>query len=127
RLALRPICLCRSSSRPACRPSRFRAECHAVSRQSLRYGLPSSRYFFFARDVRLLRLAPPPLLLLPAFSRAGTFLPARRASDRPMAIACLRLVTFLPLRPLLSVPRFFLCIALFTSFEADFEYLRAMG
>jgi hypothetical protein len=43
-----------------------------------------------------------------------------------MAIACLRLVTFLPLRPLFSVPRFFLCIALFTSLEADAEYLRAM-
>ncbi len=37
---------------------------------------------------------------------AGTFAPDRRASDSPMATACLRLVTFLPDRPLRSVPRF---------------------
>jgi hypothetical protein len=36
----------------------------------------------------------------------GTFCPFSRASDIPMAIACLRLVTFLPLRPLVSVPFF---------------------
>ncbi len=36
----------------------------------------------------------------------GTFLPFLRASDSPMAIACLRLLTLPPLppRPLLSVP-----------------------
>jgi len=44
-----------------------------------------------------------------------------------MAMACLRLVTFLPLLPLFRVPRFFLCIARSTSFEADLEYLRAMA
>ena len=33
----------------------------------------------------------------------GTFFPLLRASERPIAIACLRLLTFLPLRPLLSV------------------------
>lgn len=33
----------------------------------------------------------------------GTLPPSRRASDRPMATACLRDVTFLP-EPLLSVP-----------------------
>jgi hypothetical protein len=44
--------------------------------------------------------------------------PARRASDKPMAIACFRLVTFLPLRPLLSVPRFLSCIARFTLADA---------
>jgi hypothetical protein len=43
-----------------------------------------------------------------------------------MAIACLRLFTVLPLLPLLSVPRFFLCIARSTSFEGDFEYFRAV-
>jgi hypothetical protein len=37
--------------------------------------------------------------------RFGTLPPARRASDRPIAIACLRLVTFLPDRPLRKVPR----------------------
>jgi len=43
-----------------------------------------------------------------------------------MAIACFRLVTFLPLRPLLSVPflRFF--IARSTYREAPREYLRAI-
>jgi hypothetical protein len=57
---------------------------------------------------------------------AGTFFPFWRASERPIAIACLRLVTFLPLRPLLSVPRLRLCIAPSTSLEALGEYFRAM-
>ncbi len=36
----------------------------------------------------------------------GTLAPERRASDRPMAMACLRLVTlFFDLAPFLSVPR----------------------
>jgi hypothetical protein len=56
--------------------------------------------YFFLRE--LLRL------------RGGTLAPARRAWDRPMAIACLRLLTFLPERPLRSVPRLRSCIALFT-------------
>jgi hypothetical protein len=34
----------------------------------------------------------------------GTFLPLALASDNPIAIACLRLLTFLPERPLFSVP-----------------------
>jgi hypothetical protein len=56
----------------------------------------------------------------------GTFLPLALASDRPIAIACLRLLTFLPERPLFSVPvlRFF--IARLTSLEVFFEYLRAI-
>ncbi len=41
----------------------------------------------------------------------GTRAPSLRASERPMATACLRLVTFLPLRPLFNVPCFFSCIA----------------
>ena len=56
----------------------------------------------------------------------GTFLPLRRASERPMAIACLRLFTFVPLLPLLSVPRLRLRIAPLTSFDALREYLRAI-
>ncbi len=40
-----------------------------------------------------------------AFEFGGTFFPARRASERPIAIACLGLMTFFPLRPLVSVPR----------------------
>jgi len=35
----------------------------------------------------------------------GTFPPARRASERPIAMACLRLVTFLPEPPERRVPR----------------------
>ena len=56
----------------------------------------------------------------------GTFLPLRRASESPMAIACLRLFTFFPLRPLLSVPFLRLRIARLTSLDALFEYFRAM-
>src|SRR5215469_10829820 len=55
---------------------------------------------------------------------AGTFLPFRRASHRPMAIACFRLLTFLPLRPDFSLPRFISCISRLTSLPADFEYFR---
>jgi len=44
-----------------------------------------------------------------------------------MAIACLRLVTFLPLLPLLSVPRLGLRIARSTSFDAPREYRRAIA
>lgn len=43
-----------------------------------------------------------------------------------MAIACLRLLTLLPLRPLLSVPFLRFLIARFTYFEAPLEYLRAI-
>src|SRR5688572_9606078 len=49
----------------------------------------------------------PELVLRPElafFLRAGTFPPERRASDSPIAIACLRLVTFCP-EPLFNVPR----------------------
>ena len=44
----------------------------------------------------------------------GTLPPARRASDNPMAMACLRLVTFLPDPPLRNVPVLRSCIARFT-------------
>jgi hypothetical protein len=54
----------------------------------------------------------------------GTFAPFLRASDRPIAIACLRLFTFRPLRPERSVPFFLRRIALPTRFEADLPYLR---
>src|SRR5262249_8886359 len=43
--------------------------------------------------------------------RGGTFAPFLRASERPIAMACFRLVTLRPLRPLLSVPRFLRRIA----------------
>ncbi len=49
---------------------------------------------------------------------AGTFPPSRRASESPMAIACLRLVTFFP-EPLRSFPRFISCID-FSTLSCDF-------
>jgi hypothetical protein len=52
----------------------------------------------------------------------GTFAPFLRASERPIAIACLRLLTFAPL-PLFSVPDFLLFIALLTVLCAFLEYL----
>ena len=56
----------------------------------------------------------------------GTFAPALRASDRPIAIACLRLVTFLPERPLRSVPRLRSRMTFATFFAAALPYLLAM-
>jgi hypothetical protein len=56
----------------------------------------------------------------------GTLLPARRASDSPIAIACLRLVTLRPELPLLSVPRLRFCIARSTLRPAPLLYLLAM-
>ena len=53
--------------------------------------------------------------------RDGTFAPFFRASLRPMAIACLRLLTLRP-EPLLSVPFFRRRIADSTRFDADFPY-----
>ena len=53
----------------------------------------------------------------------GTFPPARRASDRPIAIACFRLVTRFPDRPLRSVPRFRSRIARLTFRDAVLPYL----
>jgi hypothetical protein len=54
----------------------------------------------------------------------GTFFPAFLAFDNPMAIACLRLVTFLPLRPDLSLPFFISLISVSTFLPAEGEYLR---
>jgi hypothetical protein len=53
----------------------------------------------------------------------GTLAPLRRASERPMAIACFRLFTLLPDLPLLSFPRFRSCIALSTFSDAFLPYL----
>jgi hypothetical protein len=68
-------------------------------------------------DLRLARFAD--------FLR-GTFLPARRASDSPIAMACLRLLTVLPDRPLRSLPRFISRIVFLTFRPAALLYLRAM-
>jgi len=53
-------------------------------------------------------------------------LPARRASDKPIAIACRRLLTRLPERPLRSLPRFISCSARRTLMPLARLYLRAM-
>src|SRR5215472_196433 len=60
--------------------------------------------------------------------RLGTFFPCFRASERPIAIACLRLLTTPPLPPLprFSAPFFRLRIAFSTVFEAPFEYFLAI-
>jgi hypothetical protein len=56
--------------------------------------------------------------------RLGTLPPSRRASDSPIAIACFRLLTFLPDPPDRSVPRLRSCMAFSTLLEAFFPYLR---
>jgi hypothetical protein len=55
--------------------------------------------YFFLRELALL---------------LGTLAPERRASERPIAIACFLLFTLRPERPLRSVPRFRSCIARLT-------------
>src|ERR1700686_3484583 len=79
--------------------------------------MTSLPYFFAFRFFAALRF-------LAAFF--GTFLPFARASDRPIAIACLRLLTFLPERPLFNVPALRFFITRSTSAEAFLEYFRAM-
>jgi hypothetical protein len=56
----------------------------------------------------------------------GTFAPSALASDSPIAIACLRLVTLRPERPLFNVPALRFFITRSTSAEALLEYFRAM-
>ena len=56
----------------------------------------------------------------------GTFAPFLRASERPIAIACLRLFTVLPLLPDFNVPRFCLRTADLTVALAFAPY-RAMN
>jgi len=56
---------------------------------------------------------------------AGTLPPARRASESPMAIACLRLFTFFPEPPLRSVSCLRSCIA-FSTFDCAFFPYRAI-
>jgi hypothetical protein len=56
----------------------------------------------------------------------GTFLPSALASERPIAIACLRLLTLRPDRPLFRVPALRFFIARSTLADAFFEYLRAI-
>jgi hypothetical protein len=75
--------------------------------------------FFGAAFFAALLLPPLPAVFDPL---DGTFAPLSLASDKPIAIACLRDVTFFPLRPLFSSPFFISCMALFTFLPAPFEY-----
>lgn len=61
-------------------------------------------------------------LRAPPLRAAGTLPPARRASESPMAMACLRLVTFLPEPPLRNVPRLRSRMAFATLAWAFFPY-----
>lgn len=94
---------------------------------------PSARqpacYLWLRAELRrpLVDLRRPLLLLLLLrelkLDRLGTLPPSRRASDRPMAIACLRVLTVFPEPPLFNVPRFILCTALLTLLDAFRPYL----
>jgi hypothetical protein len=64
---------------------------------------------FFAEDFFVDFLAPDF-----RFGFGGALSPSRRASDNAIAMACLRLVTFLCEPPLRSLPSFFSCITLRT-------------
>jgi hypothetical protein len=81
----------------------------------------SSRYFF---ALRFLAAFFAVFRFFAAFF--GTFFPSARASESPIAIACLRLLTFLLDRPLFSVPALRFFIARSTLADAFFEYFRAM-
>src|SRR5579871_4569331 len=56
----------------------------------------------------------------------GTFWPAARASERPIVIAWLRLLTLRPERPLRNVPALRFFIVRSTVLDAFLEYFRAM-
>jgi hypothetical protein len=56
------------------------------------------------------------------FFGGGTLPPAARASDNPIAIACLRLVTFFPDRPLFNLPAFISFMVFSTFSEALLPY-----
>src|SRR3954468_15001284 len=85
---------------------------------------------YLALDAERLRLAPE-LLRRPddlLFRAAGTFAPFFRASESPMAIACLRLFTFppCPALPRRSVPRLRRPMALLTLLLAPLLYFRPL-
>src|SRR5580698_2212364 len=61
-----------------------------------------------------------------ALLRLGTFAPECRASLKPIAMACFRLVTFLPERPDLSFPSSISRIASSTSWLAVGPYFRVV-
>jgi hypothetical protein len=66
----------------------------------------------------------PVAFFAPFFGAAGTFAPFFRASESPIAIACLGFVTFLPLRPDFNLPCFISRISVSTDLEALGLYFR---
>ncbi|HVT99262.1 MAG TPA: hypothetical protein VHE33_17300 [Acidobacteriaceae bacterium] len=105
----------RLQERPGARKLRNKTMARKLGEIPGRYGCEFAGNYFFFDDF----LA---LLFFDADFFFGTFAPALRASDNPIAIACLRLVTFLPLRPLLSLPVFFSRITRATFFCAFGPY-----
>jgi hypothetical protein len=99
-------------------PPRERAG--APTRSRVAYFLLLLERFFDLLDLRLLvelLREPFPELRFERFVEPpffGTFAPRLRASESPIAIACLRLWTFFPDRPLFNFPRLYSCIAFFT-------------
>jgi hypothetical protein len=102
----------------------MRLQCAAVPVYARRFVLRRVRPVLRFRRVplRLPRLLAP----LRRLRRFGTFAPDLRASERPIAIACLRLVTFLPERPLRNVPRLRSRMTFSTFFDAFLLYFLAM-
>jgi len=82
--------------------------------------------FLLAVFLLLVRFFVADFLVALLFFLSGTFLPSSLASESPIAIACLGLVTFFPERPLFSFPSFISCITFPTFSEVSFEYLLAM-
>jgi len=96
-----------------------------------RRGVPQGRqiHAIAARGTQILEelfpiFLPPGEAIRYAAFLLGTFAPFSRASESPIAMACLRLFTVPPLPPLpdLSVPFFFRCIALLTDLLAASPY-----
>jgi hypothetical protein len=83
---------------------------------------------FLAVDLRALDYFADDLRALDFFADffAGTLAPARRASDNPIAMACLRLFTFLPELPLRSFPVLRSCMT-FLTFACAFLAYFAMS
>ena len=63
--------------------------------------------------------------MMPQLFFGGTFFPALRAFDSPMAMACFLLLTFLPL-PLFSLPFFIAFISVSTLLPAALLYFRVL-
>jgi hypothetical protein len=99
------ICDTAASGEPKLGQNKAAANCRTPDCEC-GYGAACRYFFFFDED----------------FLR-GTLAPERRAWDNPMAIACFRLFTFFPERPLFRVPFFRSRIAFATFSEAFLPYL----